>query len=148
MSAIPTTTEHPSGAAGLQDERRLPPVAEISMATLALIVTGGIYLAANMTAKVSLTLPIVLLAGAVALLLANVVLILRIRPFARRRFFQVSRWLLLAYVVIAGMLEYVFIYDGVHGGTLAVLSGMLVVFGINAPLIVAYTVARYADPDD
>lgn len=149
MSAIPTTpTEHPGGAAGIQDERRLPPVTEISMTTLALIVIGGIYLAANMTGKVSLTLPTVLLALAAVLLASNIFLILRIRPFARKRFFQVSRWLLLAYVVIAGMLEYVFIYDGVRGGTLAVLSGSLVVFGINAPLIVAYTVARYADPDE
>lgn len=150
MSAIPTTAGHdgPGAASPAQAaERRLPPVAEIGMATLALIVTGGIYLAANMSGKVSLALPIVLLALAATLLVANGLLILRIRPFARKRFFQVSRWLLLAYVVIAGMLEYVFVYDGVRGGTLAVLSGSLVVFGLNAPLIVAYTVARYEDPD-
>lgn len=151
MSAIPATpTEHAGGAAHAaeaQDERSLPPVTEISIATLTLIVIGGIYLAANLTGKISLTLPIVLLALAAVLLLTNIALILRIRPFARGRFLQVSRWLLLAYVVIAGMLEYVFIDDGVRGGTLAVLSGSLVVFGINAPLIVAYTVARYAEPD-
>jgi cytochrome bd-type quinol oxidase subunit 2 len=148
MSALPTTPpNHPGGDAGLQDQRALPPVTAISIATLSLIVIGGIYLAANMTGKIDLTLPTVLLALAAVLLLANIALILRINPFARRRFFQVSKWLLLAYVVIAGMLEYVFIYDGVRGGTLAVLSGSLVIFGVNAPLIVAYTVARYEHPD-
>lgn len=149
MSAIgATSTEHSSdGAAGGGEQRSLPPVTEIAIATLALIVIGGIYLAAKMTGQISLTLPTVLLALAAVLLVTNFALILRIRPFARRRFFQVGKWLLLAYVVIAGMLEYVFIYDGVRGGTLVVLSGSLVVFGLNAPLIVAYTVARYAEPD-
>ncbi len=142
MSAL----EQGAGAAAARNgaaEARLPPVTEMAVATLTLIVIGGLYLAANMPAHVSLTLPIVLLAAAVALLLLNVAMLARVRPFAWGRFFTVLRWTLLAYVVIAGMLEYVFIYDGVRGDTLAVLTGMLVVFGLDVPLILAFTVARF-----
>lgn len=150
MSAISSAqaqaAEH-AGAAAVPAERPLPPVTEVAIATLALIVAGGIYMAAKLPAGVTLAPAIVLLALAAALLIANIAMVLRIRPFARERFFQVTRWLLLAYVVIAGMLAYVFIYDGVRGGALAVLCGMLVVFGINAPLVVAFTVARYAEPE-
>lgn len=150
MSAISSAqaqaAEH-AGAVAVPAERPLPPVTEVAIATLALIVAGGIYMAAKLPASVTLAPAIVLLALAAVLLIANITMVLRIRPFARARFFQVTRWLLLAYVVIAGMLAYVFIYDGVRGGTLAVLCGMLVVFGINAPLVVAFTVARYAEPE-
>lgn len=150
MSAISSAqaqaAEH-AGAAAVPAERPLPPVTEVAIATLALIVAGGIYMAAKLPAGVTLAPAIVLLALAAVLLIANIAMVLRIRPFARARFFQVTRWLLLAYVVIAGMLAYVFIYDGVRGGALAVLCGMLVVFGINAPLVVAFTVARYAEPE-
>jgi cytochrome bd-type quinol oxidase subunit 2 len=150
MSAISSAQTHGgehAGAAAAAARRKFPPVTEVAIATLALIVAGGIYLAAKMPGGVTLAPAIVLLGLAVLLLVANIAMTLRIRPFARARFFQVARWLLLAYVVIAGMLAYVFIYDGVRGGTLAVLCGMLVVFGVNTPLIVAFTVARYADPD-
>lgn len=147
MSAI-SPAEQPAHAAlaDAQPERRLPPVTEIAIATLTLIVIGGIYLAAKMPHHVTLAPAIGLLAAAALLLVGNAAMISRIKPFAWQRFFQVFRWALLAYVVIVGMLEYVFIYDGVRGGTLTVLSGMLLVFTFNIPLILAFTVARYADP--
>jgi hypothetical protein len=90
---------------------------------------------------------IALLAAAVVLLLANAVILSRIKPFAWGRFFQVARWTLLAYLVVTGMLAFVFIYDGVRGGTLGVLLGMLAVFALDVPLMISYTVARYADPE-
>jgi hypothetical protein len=118
-------------------------VSEVAVATLALIVAGGIYLAAKMPQHVTLAPAIALLAAAV-LLLANGAMFSRVRPFAWRRFFQVFRWTLLVYAVIVGMLAYVFIYDGVRGGTLVVLSGMLAVFALDVPLILSFAVARYA----
>jgi hypothetical protein len=152
-AASPTGTGAPTGAAapgalaqGLP-QRPLPPVTEIAIATLTLIVIGGIYLAAKIPHHVTLAPAIALLAAAALLLIANAAMISRIKPFASRRFFQVFRWTLLAYAVIAGMLEYVFVYDGVRGGTLAVLSGMLLVFALDVPLILSFTVARYAQPD-
>jgi hypothetical protein len=147
MSALPSPAGPPAHPASAVPERDLPPVTEVAVATLTLIVIGGIYLAAKMPGHVTLAFPIVLLALAAALLLLNIAMLSRARDFAWRRFSQVARWGLLAYVVIAGMLEYAFVYDGVSGGTLVVLSGMLLVFGINVPLILAFTVARYADPE-
>lgn len=135
------------GALAPASQRRLPPVTELAIATLTLIVIGGIYLASKIPHHVTLAPAIGLLAAAALLLTANAAMISRIRPFAWQRFFQVFRWTLLAYVVIVGMLEYVFIYDGVRGGTLAVLSGMLLVFALDVPFILSFTVARYADPN-
>ena len=134
-------------AARAAEQARLPPVAEVAVATLALIVVGGVYLASEMQSHISLALPIALLAAAGVLMLTNLIMLARVQRFAWRRFRVVASWLLLAYVVIVGMLEYVFLYDGVHGGVLAVLTGMLVIFGLDVPLIISFTVARFAAPD-
>jgi len=72
-------------------------------------------------------------------------LLRRIRPFAWRTFARVYVWALLAYLVIAGMIAYVFILDGTSGAVLAVLLGMLAVYAVDIPLLLAYTVARYQE---
>jgi hypothetical protein len=73
---------------------------------------------------------------------------LRVRDFAWTRFFEVGKWSLLAYVVIAGMIEYVFLRNHLRGGALVVLTLSLAVFAVHVPMLVGFTVARYADPDD
>lgn len=153
MSAPPTTpNEHGTSLDSLQrpanppaslDEQRLPPVTQMAMASLALIVAGGIYLAAHIPNSVPLTPAIVLLCVSVLVLIVNVALLARVRGFAWKRFFAVARWALLAYGVIAGMILYAFLYDGLTGGTLAVLTLSLVVFAIHVPLLIGFTVARY-----
>ncbi len=70
----------------------------------------------------------------------------RVRPFAWPVFFLVFCWALVAYLVIAGLLGFVFVRDDTPGATLAVLVATLLVFGVDVPLILAFTVARYADP--
>jgi hypothetical protein len=148
MSAVSSPgTGAPGGAIGPASEHSLPPITQIAIATLTLIVAGGIYLAASLPAHVTLAPAIVLLAAAAVMLLANLMLLSRISPFAWERFLLVARWTLLAYLVVTGMLAYVFIYDGVRGGTLGVLLGMLAVFALDVPLMIAFTVARYADPE-
>ena len=129
-------------------ERRLPPVAELAVASVALMVAGGVYLAAHLPTLPSLAPAVGLLVGGGALTLVAVGLLARVRPFAWRTFFLVVRWALVAYVIIAGLLALVFIYDHTRGATLAVLMLTLVVFAIDVPMIVAFTVARYADPVD
>lgn len=124
------------------------PVTQIAIATLALVVVGGIYLAANLPHHVTLAPAVALLACAAVLLLVNAVIVSRIPDFAWRRFFVVFRWTLLAYVVITGMIGYVFIYDGVRGEVLAILLGMLAVFALDVPLVISFTVARYAQPGE
>ena len=125
----------------------LPPVTEVSVAALLLVVIGGIDLASHLPAHVSLGLPFALLAVAGLLLAANVILLSRVRIFAWRTFFRVAGWALLAYVVIAGMLEYIFLYDHTSGGALAVLSLSLLVYAVDIPLLLAFSVARYQPPD-
>lgn len=136
-----------TSAGAAVDERRLPPITEVGVASMILVVVGVIYIAAHLPRHAPLGLPTVLLIAAVALLLANVVLLWRLKDFAWRRFFQVARWALLAYVVIAGMLEFTFVYDDTRGSTLVVMTLMLAVFTANVPILLAFTVARFQTPE-
>ena len=89
-----------------------------------------------------------LLAASALLLVVNVALLSRVREFDWPRFFEVAKWSLLAYAVIAGMIEYVFLRDHVSGGALVVLTLSLAVFAVHVPMLVGFTVARYADSGD
>jgi peptidoglycan/LPS O-acetylase OafA/YrhL len=130
----------------MSEEPRLPPVTQVGMASLALIVAGGIYLAAHLPEQVPLTPAIVLLAASALLLAGNLAALARTEGFAWKRFFEVARWALLAYVVIAGMIEYAFLRDDLSGGPLVVLTLSLVVFAVHVPVLIGFTVARYAQP--
>jgi peptidoglycan/LPS O-acetylase OafA/YrhL len=125
--------------------RKLPPVTEIAVAAMALIIIGGITLAAKLPRPAPLPLLIALLAVAAALVLADAVLLARLPDFAWPVFFTVAKWSFLAYAVMYGILEFTFIYDHVPGGTLAVLTLMLLVIAVDVPLLFGFTVARYAD---
>ena len=127
-------------------ERRDPRVTELGMVTIALVASGVIYLAAYLPRRAPLAPAIVLAAAAAAVLLANMLLLARQREFAWSRFFQVARWALLAYVVIAGMIEYAFLYDHTRGSVLAVMTLLLVTFTLDVPILIAFTVARFARP--
>jgi peptidoglycan/LPS O-acetylase OafA/YrhL len=132
---------------GAPPARPLPPVQPIAVATLVLVVIGGIYLAAHIPQPTPLGPAIGLLVAASTLLVSNLVLLARVREFAWDRFRLVAGWTLLVYLVVAGMLEYVFVYDHTPGGVLAVLTLMLAVFAVNVPLTIAFTVARYQPID-
>jgi hypothetical protein len=129
------------------NDRPLPPVTQLGMASLALIVAGGIYLSAHLPQHVPLGPAVALLAASALLLVGNVIALSRVRDFAWERFFTVGKWSLLAYVVIAGMIEYAFLQDHIRGGTLVVLTLSLVVFAVHVPMLVGFTVARYADSE-
>ena len=126
-------------------ERRVPPVTPLGMLSIGLVAVGVIYLASYLPRHASLGPAIACLAAAVVVLLANVVLLRRQREFAWWRFFQVARWALLAYIVIAGMIEYAFVYDHTRGGVLVVMTLMLVTFTVNVPIVLAFTVARFEE---
>lgn len=128
-------------------ERRLPPITEVAVATMILIVIGGIYMAAKIPGSVPLGPAVALLVLAGVLVFVDLVLLSRIREFAWRSFRTVFGWALLAYLAIAGMIEYAFVTDGTRGGPLVVLSLMLLVYAVDIPLILAFSVARYQEPD-
>jgi hypothetical protein len=129
------------------NERDLPPVTQLGMASLALIVAGGIYLSAHLPRHVPLGPAVALLAASVLLLLLNIVLLSRVQDFAWGQFFAVAKWSLVAYIVIAGMIEYAFLKDHVSGGSLVVLTLSLAVFAVHVPMLMGFTVARYADTE-
>jgi hypothetical protein len=124
-------------------ERRLPPVTQLGVVSMALIVAGGITIAAQLPGDVPLTLPILFLGASALVMAANVIGLARTRGFNWDAFFDVAKWALLAYCVIAGMLWFIFVHDGTRGGVLAVLTLSLVVFAVHVPLLIGFTVARY-----
>jgi hypothetical protein len=127
----------------MSDERRLPPVTQVGMFSLALIVAGGIYLAAHLPEHVPLAPAIALLACSALLLAGNLLSLARVENFAWGRFFEVARWALLAYAIIAGLILYSFLQDHLSGGPLVVLTLSLVVFAVHVPVLIGFTVARY-----
>jgi hypothetical protein len=138
--AHPARPAPPSPSAG----HRLPPVEWLAVASMALVIAGGIDLAAHLPRLAPLGPAVGLLAAAGGLLLAGVGLLARLREFAWRVFAQVSGCALVAYLVIAGMLEFVFVFDHTQGGMLVVVTLSLAVFALDIPLLLGFTVARYA----
>jgi len=125
--------------------KKLPPVSEISVAILTLVIAGGVYLAAHLPKHVSLVPTTTAVVLAAALVVLNLYLLSRIPSFAWDKFMLVAKWTLLAYGIIAGTLEYIFIKDGVRGSVLALMTSALVLFAVNLPIHFGFTVARYAD---
>lgn len=127
-------------------ERKLPPIAELAVVSVVMMMAGGIFMASHLPAPPPLAVPVSLVAAGGLLTVVAVVLLARVRPFAWRTFFLVMRWALLAYFVIGALLAFVFVHNHVTGSTLGVLVATLVVFAVDVPTILAFTVARYQDP--
>lgn len=134
-----------SQAGGLAG-RRLPPVDVLAVVSVALMLIGGVYLAAHLPGHPGLAVPVATVAAGALLTAVDLALLSRVRPFAWPVFFLVFRWALVAYLVIAGLLGFVFVRDHTPAATLAVLVATLAVFAVDVPLILAFTVARFARP--
>ena len=125
------------------NEQRYPPFTQLGMLSLALIVAGGIYLSSHIPQHVPLGPAIALLVASGVVLGVNLALLSRVPDFAWARFFQVGRWALLAYLFTAGMIEYAFLRDHLSGGPLVILTLSLVVYALQVPTLIGFTVARY-----
>lgn len=126
--------------------RRFPPVAGLTTVSLGLVVIGGILMASYAPRRPPLGVPVAITVVSAALLLAGGYLTSRLRPFAWDRFFLVFWWALLAYVISAGVIGFAFVKDHVRGAPLAAVLVMLVIYALDVPLIIAFTVARYSSP--
>jgi hypothetical protein len=132
--------------ARLSDVRR-PPIWECGVAALVLVVVSVVYLASYLPGKPN-TVPVyVLLAASTSLIVAQLVLIGSLSSFSRSSFHAVAGWSLAAYVVIGGMIEYVFLRNHTSGEELALLTWGLALFVLDVPLILGFSVARYQQPD-
>jgi hypothetical protein len=136
------TTHSPSTAVS---ERKFPPVAQMAVASMALVIVAGIYLAAHLPHRPPLGPAVALLVAAGVLLVVDVATVGRLKNFAWDVFFRVGGWALLGYGVISGMLEFVFVFDHTRGSSLVLLTLSLLVFALDIPLLLAFSVARYQD---
>jgi hypothetical protein len=151
-TATEAMPQGPPGAGGPDEadlrQADLPPVARLGALTLALAVAGGVLMAAQYGKSPSLSIPTVLAVASAAVLLLNVVLLARVKAFAWTVFSRVFGWALLAYLVIAGILEFVFIFDHTPNHQLALFSALLLLFAVDVPLILAFSVARWQPVPD
>jgi hypothetical protein len=123
--------------------RRLPPITQLEVGALGLVIVGGVYMASYFPRRPPLGLPIALLAASAAAFAIGVVLLAGVGDFAWDTFFLVGRWALLAYLFQAGMIEFAFVHNHASGAPLVVVTLMLVMFAITIPTVIAFTVARY-----
>lgn len=130
------------------EEPQRPPIVPLAAASMASVIVGGIYIAGHLPQSVPLLPAVLLLILSLVLVAAAAALLSRLNGFSWSTFFTVGRWALLAYIVIAGMLEYIFVVDGVRGSTLILTTSMLAVYAIDIPLILAFSVARYQPGSD
>lgn len=114
--------------------------------SLALVIIGGIYMAGYFPTRPPLALPVILLAASAVLWCASLLLLSRAPGFQWQVLVKVARWALLAYLTIAGMIAFAFVHNNAQGAPLAVLCGMLLMFALDVPLTIGFTVARYATP--
>ena len=126
--------------------RRLPPIAQLTVCSLALVVIGGILMASSVPRQPPLAVPAALAAVSALLELTSGFLLSRLEQFAWPRFFLAFRWALLAYVISAGMIGFAFVRDHTRGAPLALVIVMLVIFALDVPVVIAFTVARYSSP--
>jgi hypothetical protein len=133
-------TEAP--AARPADIRR-PPIWECGVAALVLVVITVIYLAAYLPGKPNTVPAYVLLTAATGLVIAQLVLIGSLENFSRGSFQVVAGWSFVAYAVIGGMIQYVFLRNHTRGEELVLLTWGLVLFVLDVPLILGFSVARY-----
>jgi len=132
------------GAMGATDEPGpLPPVMQLGIGALALVVISGIYLAATAARNPNLAVPIVVLAVAAVLIGVAAIRLAMLKRFAWGKFRMVFGWALLEYAVIASMLIYVFTYDHTPARIEALFIVSLVLFAVDIPMMFAFSVARF-----
>ncbi len=130
----------------LADVRR-PPIWELGVACLACTVISTIWLASYIPNTPNTIPSYVLLAIGTLCVVGQLVLVGGLGNFSRASFHEVSGWALAAYVVIGGMIEYVFLRNHVRGEELGLLTWGLALFVVDVPLILGFSVARYQPPE-
>jgi hypothetical protein len=128
-------------------DRSFPPVAWMATVALGIVVIGGILMASYAPRLAPLGIATALASVGIGLLLISWIVLSRVKDFAWTTFWKVFKWALLAYVVEAGMIEFAFVRDHTRGSSLLIVSLMLFVFATSVPTTIAFTVARYHDPD-
>jgi hypothetical protein len=140
-----SVAEHPMPV--VDPDRLYPPVGWVTTGALALVVVGGIILASYAPRTAPIGLATGLLCGAAVLIVVAITMLARIKVFSWTTFRNVFKWALLAYAITSGMIEFAFVHDHTRGASLLIVSLMLLIFALSVPTTIAFTVARFAEPD-
>jgi hypothetical protein len=124
------------------DTKSSPVITCIIGTIVSCILAAGIIVA-FMPGPIPMWGSIMWLGIATALTLASIVLIARKKPFARKLFFKVAKWVFLYILILTGMGEYVLIFDGTRGAQLVVMTAILLLFLVNIPMLWGFSVARH-----
>ena len=136
---VNTTQNTPLPYAG--DTKRSPIIACIVGTIISCILAAGIIIA-HIPAPAPLWGSVLWVCIAGILTVTTVVLIFQKRPFARKLFFKVAKWVFLYILVLTGMGEYVIVFDGTRGENLVVMTVILLLFLVNIPMLWGFSVAR------
>ena len=129
----------------MNEERKLPPVTAMGMVALALIALAVIYLSAHLPEAVSVGPAVALIGVAALTMITAFVLLHKVDGFAWSRFYFIAARALLAYLLITGLIVFVFIRNETSGAALWTLIGGFALFALDVPMLIAFTVARYAE---
>jgi hypothetical protein len=123
--------------------RKLPPVTHLCVVSMALVIGAGVYMVSEIPSNPNYSIVFLLVGLSILIFVINAFLLVNVKTFNWKVFLQVIKWTLLAYCVISGVLIYIFVYDKMSGKSLDLLIASLVLFALNVPLNIAFTVARY-----
>ncbi len=123
---------------------REPPVARLAIASLACALVATGWLVAYLPRPAPLAVPLAFLASAVALLVGALAVLARAESLSWRQLVVVARYSALGTLVVAGIAEFVFLYDGTRGRVLALMSAVLLLAALDVPVIFGFSVAKNA----
>ena len=124
------------------DTRSSPVVAFITATVVSCILSAGIVIA-HVPGPAPIWGSILWLCIAAALTVVSIVLVLRRKPFARKLFFKVAKWVFLYMLVLSSVGEYVLVFDGTRGAALVVMTLTILLFLVNIPMLWGFSVARH-----
>jgi uncharacterized membrane protein YhhN len=127
-------------------DRSLPPIPLLCELSLAATIASAIILAIALPRAPHLLAPVLLAIAAWVLIVVAAVMVATIRPFNYRIFKMVGLRQLIAELIIAGMLEFVFLRDHLPTGPLVVFSILVGSFSISVALLMGFQVARWQEP--
>ena len=124
------------------DTKSSPVIACIIGTIISCILAAGIIIA-HFPEQAPMWGSVMWMCIAAVLTVATIVLIIRKRPFARKLFFKVAKWVFLYILVLTGMGEYVIVFDGTRGEPLVVMTIIILLFLVNIPMLWGFSVARH-----
>lgn len=110
-------------------------------AALTCAVIGGIYIGSTIGGHSSLLPAVIVAVVAYLFMTVSLVGLILNHHYSRPSFVKYVRGALLAYLLEAGILEFVFAYDHVSSTVIVILSALLVIFATSVPVIIGHTLA-------